>query len=150
MPRRLSPWLLVTSMLVVAFALMQAIPYGKNHINPPVVSEPRWDTPETRATVKTACFDCHSNETTWPWYANVAPASWIVQRDVDAARAKLNFSDWRPGYDADDIEAALKERMPLRLYWRINPHARLGPSDRVYLIRGLTRTIELSSRRGRN
>jgi hypothetical protein len=146
MPRRISPWWVVLSTLFVVLVALQAVPYGRNHTNPPVVAEPRWDSPETRAVVKQACFDCHSNETNWPWYSKVAPASWVLQHDVDAARAKLNFSEWRRGYDADDIEAALKRRMPLNLYSRMNAHARLGPSDRIYLMRGLTRTIELSEK----
>lgn len=144
MPYKPSPWWIVFSMLLVLVVAIQAIPYGRNRTNPPVTAEPRWDSPETRATVKNACFDCHSNETEWPWYSKVAPASWLMQHDVDAARAKLNFSEWRRGYDADDIEEALKRRMPLSLYLRMNAHARLGPSDRIFLMRGLARTIELS------
>lgn len=146
MPYRPSPWWIVLSMLLVIMVGVQVIPYGKNHTNPPVTAEPRWDSPETRAVVKKACFDCHSNETNWPWYSRVAPASWLMQHEVDAARAKLNFSEWRRGLDADDIEAALKRRMPLGLYATMNPHARLGPSDRMYLTRGLARTIALSER----
>lgn len=149
MPGRLSPWLIVLTMVLLVLVAAQAIPYGKDHTNPPVVAEPLWDSPETRAAVKTACFDCHSNETTWPWYSKVAPASWVMQHDVDAARARLNFSEWRRGHDADDIEEALARRMPLSLYLRLNPHARLGPSDRIYLMRGLRRTIEMSDRQVR-
>lgn len=146
MPHRLSPWWMIGLMLVLVMVGAQAIPYGKNHTNPPVTAEPRWDSPETRATVKTACFDCHSNETNWPWYSTIAPASWMMQREVEAARAKLNFSEWRRGYDARAIEEALKRRMPLKFYARMNAHAQLGPSDRIFLMRGLRRTIELSDR----
>lgn len=146
MPYRASPLWIVVLMLVVVIVAVQAIPYGRNHTNPPVTAEPRWDSPETRAAVKTACFDCHSNETNWPWYSKVAPASWLMQHDVDAARAKLNFSEWRRGHDVDEIEEALKRRMPLKFYARMNAHARLGPSDRIFLMRGLARTIELSDK----
>jgi hypothetical protein len=146
MPHRLSPWWIVGVTLVLVMIGAQAIPYGKNHTNPPVTAEPRWDSPETRAVVKTACFDCHSNETNWPWYSTIAPASWMMQREVEAARTKLNFSEWRRGHNARAIEEALKRRMPLKFYTRMNAHARLGPSDRISLMRGLTRTIELSDR----
>ena len=146
MSNRPSPWWVVLSMLVVIVIGIQVVPYGRNHTNPPVTAEPRWDSPETRAVVERACFDCHSNETNWPWYSKVAPVSWLMQHDVDAARAKLNFSEWRRGHDADDIEAALKRRMPLGLYSMMNAHARLGPSERIYLTRGLARTIALSDR----
>ncbi len=60
------------------FILLQIIPYGHNHTNPPIVEEPAWDSPQTRAVVKKACFDCHSNETVWPWYSNIAPLSWLI------------------------------------------------------------------------
>jgi hypothetical protein len=69
-------------------AVAQAIPYGRGHSNPPVTKEPAWDSSRTRELAKRACFDCHSNETTWPWYSNVAPESWLIQRDVDAGLSK--------------------------------------------------------------
>jgi len=55
--------------LVALFLLVQAVPYGRSHTNPPVTAEPRWDTPQTRALAARACFDCHSNLTKWPWYS---------------------------------------------------------------------------------
>ena len=70
---------------VIVFAAIQLVPFGHDHTNPPVVAEPAWDSPETRAFAVTACFDCHSNQTVWPWYSNIAPVSWLVQRDVDGA-----------------------------------------------------------------
>ncbi len=80
--------------LVVGLIAIQLVPYGRNHTNPPVQSEPNWDSPETRALAERACFECHSNETAWPWYSNIAPVSWLVQHDVDEGREKLNFSEW--------------------------------------------------------
>ena len=76
---------------VLGLLVIQLIPYGREHSNPAVVSEPPWDSPATRAFAVTACFDCHSNETEWPWYSNIAPMSWLVQRDVDEGRQHLNF-----------------------------------------------------------
>ncbi len=76
------------------FGLLQLVPYGRNHTNPPVAAEPAWASAQTRALAVRACFDCHSNETTWPWYSNVAPVSWLIQRDVDEGRRRLNFSEW--------------------------------------------------------
>ena len=63
--------------VVGLFVLIQLAPFGRNHTNPPVVQEPSWDSAETRALAKRACFDCHSNETVWPWYSNIAPVSWL-------------------------------------------------------------------------
>jgi hypothetical protein len=49
----------------VLTALLQLVPYGREHTNPPVLLEPNWDSPQTRELVKRACFDCHSNELLW-------------------------------------------------------------------------------------
>ena len=71
---------------VVVFGLIQLVPYGRDHANPPVTREVKWDSPRTRALAAGACFDCHSNLTTWPWYSNVAPVSWLVYADVVGGR----------------------------------------------------------------
>jgi hypothetical protein len=64
-------WRLAAAALA-GFALIQLVPFGRNHTNPPTTAEPRWDSPRTRALARRACFDCHSNQTTWRWYSNVA------------------------------------------------------------------------------
>ena len=63
---------------IVLFLLIQLIPFGHNRTNPPAVSEPQWSSPEARALVKEHCFQCHSNETEWPWYTSIAPGSWLI------------------------------------------------------------------------
>ncbi len=76
--------------------LIQLVPYGRDHSNPPVTGTPQWDSPRTEALFSDACGACHSNLTTWPWDSNVAPASWLIQRDVDEGRAILNVSELGP------------------------------------------------------
>ncbi len=128
--------------LIVLFVLIQLVPYGRNHTNPPVQAEPQWDSPETRALVKRACFDCHSNETVWPWYANIAPFSWVVQRDVDEGRGKLNFSEWNRPQEADEvIEVIRKGKMPPKMYLLAHPQARLTQAEKERLIRGLQASL---------
>ena len=85
---------IILLVVIGLFLVIQFIPYGKDYINPPVVSEPNWDNPQTRELAKKACFDCHSNETVWPWYSKIAPVSWLVYRDVVEGRQLMNFSDW--------------------------------------------------------
>lgn len=97
MSKKRSPVARVLIILVFIFIAIQLVPYGRNHNNPAVVSEPQWDTPETRSLYRQYCFDCHSNEIVWPWYSNIAPVSWLVQRDADEGRSRLNFSDIRTG-----------------------------------------------------
>ncbi len=65
----------IAALLLVLIAI-QAIPYGRTASNPPVISEPEWDTSVTRDLAVRACFDCHSNETHWPWYSRMAPVTW--------------------------------------------------------------------------
>ena len=122
---------------------IQLVPYGREHANPPVTGEPTWDAPETRTLAKQACFDCHSNETEWPAYASIAPASWLVQRDVKEGRAVLNFSEWpRPQEEAKEAaEAVIEGEMPPAAYRLVHAHARLGTADRDRLAQGLARTL---------
>ncbi|MGE3344314.1 MAG: heme-binding domain-containing protein, partial [Vicinamibacterales bacterium] len=76
--------------------------------------------PQVEAILKRACYDCHSNETVWPWYSRVAPVSWMVAYDVHEAREHLNFSDFQDLSEGTQVKvwaAVMKEidegRMPL-------------------------------------
>lgn len=125
--------------VAVLFIVIQLVPYGRAHTNPPVRQEPAWDSARTRALATRACFDCHSNQTRWPWYSSVAPVSWLIQRDVDAGRKKVNFSEWdRPQEEAgDSAETVQKGKMPPWYY----PWARLSAEEQQTLIRGLTASV---------
>lgn len=125
--------------VVGAFVVAQVVPYGRNHTNPPVTQEPAWSSPEVRALAVRACFDCHSNETKWPAYAQVAPISWLVQRDVDEGREKLNFSEWnKPQRHADDAASEVREgEMPMVIYPPLHPEARLSDAEKKTLADGL-------------
>jgi len=125
------------------FGAIQLVPYGRGHVNPAVVLEPVWDAPETRVLARRACLDCHSNETTWPAYAGVAPGSWLIHRDVFKARQVVNFSEWqRPQEEAAESAEAVREReMPPLMYRMMRPEARLTADERERLARGLTNTI---------
>lgn len=122
---------------------IQLVPYGRQHSNPPVTGEPTWDSTETRALARRACFDCHSNETQWPAYASIAPASWLVHRDVNEGRSVLNFSEWpRPQEEAAEAaEAVLEGEMPPRAYTLAHSHARLSATERNQLAGGLAKTL---------
>ena len=53
------------------------------------------DVPSNISTIlKSTCYDCHSNETIYPWYSNIAPVKWLVYYDINNAREELNFSEW--------------------------------------------------------
>jgi hypothetical protein len=123
---------------VLGFLAIQLVPYGRNHTNPPVVREPIWPSPEVRALAQRACFDCHSNEVVWPWYSNVAPVSWMIQRDVDEGRRKLNFSEWGTRRDERDAAEQVQQgKMPEPKYLLTHPEARLTNAEKQMLIDGL-------------
>ncbi len=124
---------------LVVLLLIQLVPYGRSHENPPVTAEPAWPSPRVRELVRRACFDCHSNESVWPWYAHVAPVSWLVQRDVDEGRRHLNFSTWdRPQRHAKDAAGEVEEgAMPPALYLPLHPTARLSEAEKAELVAGL-------------
>lgn len=122
--------------------LIQLIPYGRQHDNPPVQTEPVWDSPQTEELARRACYDCHSNEVVWPWYSNVAPVSWLVQRDVDEGRQHLNFSKWAGLTEKDKIPEVVAEgEMPLKVYLIMHSDARLTQAETEALVNGLKATI---------
>ncbi|MCB0194111.1 MAG: heme-binding domain-containing protein [Anaerolineae bacterium] len=134
------------AVLIGGFIAIQFIPYGRNHTNPPVTGEPEWSSPEVRELAERACYDCHSNETIWPWYSHVYPISAMVQHDVEKGREVLNYSEW----DNTEREQATTERMietisknvmPLPYYLLIHPVAELSEVEQGRLINGLIESI---------
>jgi mono/diheme cytochrome c family protein len=138
--------------IVAVVLALQLVPYGRSHTNPVGRVEPPWDTAVTRALVVRACYDCHSNETVWPWYSHVAPMSWLLQRDVDEGRRKLNFSEWdRPQKEArESAKAVRKGEMPPWYYTPVHPDARLTAAETQALVRGLETTLGTKGRKGRD
>jgi len=121
----------------VIFALIQLVPYGWGHDNPPVVSDAPWPDATSEEIARTSCYSCHSNETEWPIYSYVAPMSWLVRYDVEQGREKFNFSDWEPDDAEDAIEMIQSGRMPLDRYLLIHRDARLTDSESATLIAAL-------------
>jgi hypothetical protein len=130
---------------VGGFLMIQLVPYGRTHTNPPVTSEPNWDSPQTRELARRACFDCHSNETVWPWYSNIAPISWLTQHDTDEGREHLNFSTWNEGGAGREpheaVETIAEGEMPPAIYLINHPDARLSAAEKQALMEGLRATI---------
>jgi len=88
-----------------------------------------------RSALRGACFDCHSNETRWPWYSSMPVVSWLIEHDVSEGRAQLNFSTWHDytTFERADLldkvcEKAAKREMPLWQYRLLHPDSRLNPS----------------------
>lgn len=124
----LKNFLIVLGVIIVA---IQFIPVDRS--NPPITLE--IDAPANVLSIlKTSCYDCHSNETNWPWYSYVAPVSFLISGDVENGRKRVNFSEWdkydekkkekKMGAMIEEIEAG---GMPLPKYLIIHPQAELDP-----------------------
>jgi cytochrome c551/c552 len=129
--------------VLLAPIAIQFVPFGHDHTNPPSAKEPAWNSPETRDLFRRACFDCHSNQTTWPWYSNVAPVSWLVQRDVNGGRSHLNFTEWdRPQRHAGDVVTQVKGGdMPPWFYLPMHPNAKLTDAEKRALMDGAEKSL---------
>ncbi|MBZ0307883.1 MAG: heme-binding domain-containing protein [Anaerolineae bacterium] len=118
--------------LVVLAVLIQFIPVTRD--NPVVKAEPAWTSVEARSIAKKACFDCHSDETDWPWYSKIAPISWRIANHVHEGREYLNFSEWDNGYEAEElIEVIQEDKMPPWDYKLIHSDARLTDAEKDIL-----------------
>lgn len=119
--------------------VIQLLPFGRPGPNPPATEEAPWPSERAAAIAERSCAACHSNTTDWPWYAQVAPASWLVARDVREGRDELNFSTWdRDRGEADDaVETIVEGTMPPRRYLLMHPGARLSAEEQRVLIEAL-------------
>jgi hypothetical protein len=96
--------------------------------------------PKIKTLLRGSCYDCHSNETWWPWYTYIAPLSWWIEHDVERGRQELNFSEWGSYYPATRIRklqwmgrALREENMPPWTYRILHPGAALTRRDLVVL-----------------
>lgn len=149
MRRWLTPRRVIVGALVLLVAI-QLVPVWLWQTNPTPQAQPKWDSPQTQALAQRACFDCHSDQTTWPWYARVAPASWLITRDVIGGRRELNFDDWQRAL-ARNERSSLDQRvqrevsrgdMPPSYYTWLHPDAALTADERQQLIDGTAKTVQ--------
>ncbi len=110
--------------------------------NPAVTYEINWDTPQTEQLMRSACYDCHSNETVWPWYSNIAPVSWLVAKDVNEGRQKLNFSTGHGEMEADElIHEINRGEMPPAIFLIMHPEANLSADQKNALVTGIEASL---------
>jgi len=134
--------------VLVMFGVIQLVPYGRAHSNPPVIAEPEWANARTRELMVNACFGCHSNEVEYPAYSNVAPISWVVESHVKEGRQRVNYSEFKKGGRGfrDTVAAASSRWMPPGYYTRFgrHPEAKLSDAELKELVAGLRATPGLS------
>ena len=128
-------------LLTLAVLLVVAQVIRPARTNPPLDPAKELRAPEpVMSIVQRSCQDCHSNRTVWPWYSQVAPASWLLAKDVRDARKELNFSEWatftprRTARKLEEICEMVEEgEMPLWFYIPLHPSAKLSDADRKTL-----------------
>ena len=139
----LRPIRFVFSIAVVAFVLMQLVPYRIT--NPSTRAEPKWDSARTRQLAVVACYDCHSNETKRHWYTQIAPLSWWTVNHVRNGRSSLNFSEWGTSHHetGDIFETITSGSMPPAYYTWFGLHkgAKLTQQEKAELIAGLRKSL---------
>ncbi|MDQ1374658.1 MAG: hypothetical protein QOJ09_1996 [Actinomycetota bacterium] len=132
------------------FAAMQLVPYGWSHTNPPVTADAPWPSPAAERIARQSCYECHSNETTWPVYAYVAPMSWLARHDVDGGRDKLNFSTWSAETDLHNATDVIRGgSMPPLQYTLIHPAAKLTAEEKRVLVAAIQAMDQGGGNRGR-
>jgi hypothetical protein len=129
--------------LIAGGIFIKFLPYGHDHTNPPVTGEPQWNSQQTRDLATRACYDCHSNQTTWPWYSNIAPVSWLIQHDVEEGRSRLNFTEWnQPQREVENAARQVQRgAMPPSYYGIMHPTANLTLAEKQALIQGLQASL---------
>lgn len=137
-------WGAVVGLALLTLLVMQIVPIEKT--NPPVKREPSWDSAQTRALAEDACFDCHSNETEWPWYSDISPMRVLVRDHVIEGREKVNFSELDNRVKLDELIEVVEEgEMPPWDYEILHPEARLTDEQKDQLIEGFKATFASSA-----
>jgi len=129
-------FLLSFSILIfIALVSIQFVPVDRDN---PTVTADLVAPPAVRKILKRSCFDCHSNETNWPWYSYVAPVSWYVTDDVSEGRRHLNFSKWGDLSTKKQKHRLRKawgeiseDEMPIEEYLYIHWSAKLSDEDKA-------------------
>lgn len=139
--------------IVILLVIIQFIPSGLPEVskdNPNDLLVNNTDIPkDVQMILKTSCYDCHSNETYYPWYSYVAPISFLVSRDIKVAREEFNFSDWTT-YKKSDMAEILDEiseevsegEMPMKIYTIIHRDASLSDDEKEIIVNWADEFVE--------
>jgi len=123
---------------IALLVLVQLLPYGRPSRAVGAPPQIVWIDARTQDLATRACLDCHSAETRWPWYASVAPVSWVVAHHVDEGRGLFDFSATGPQPEAHEAGETVREgEMPPNYYLWLHPEARLTAGEKVDLAAGL-------------
>ena len=138
---RMRTALWVIGALVAVFILIQFVPFGRDHTNPPATNPFRWTSSQAKAIARRSCYDCHSNHTRYWWAVDIAPFSWLAAHDIQDGRARLNFSEWTGSLSTPALESAVSNNMPPLQYTLLHPSAKLSAADKQTLLDGFQQSV---------
>ncbi len=137
-------FLVILFLVLIAFIVIQFIRPARNVSGQVLEIDilKKFNVPGNVSTLlKNACFDCHSNNTNYPWYSNIQPVGWFLAEDIKDAKAELNFSEFgslssrRQISKLKNVESRIKDgTMPLPMYQLMHPEARLTEDEKQLLI----------------
>ncbi|MDX5476990.1 MAG: heme-binding domain-containing protein [Cyclobacteriaceae bacterium] len=137
-------WHYLLSVLVLVFLGIQFVPNDLPEVelqNPGDIMLTGMVNDEVAGLLKNSCYDCHSNESKYPWYSHIAPSSWLVTKDIREGREELNFSQWN-SYDLmeqlgkldDIVEEVSSGNMPMGIYTLMHSSAKLSDAQRELIV----------------
>ena len=138
--------------LLIVFVVVQFVPTSLNQsdVIPPTDIMKTYDVPkQVEAIFKTSCYDCHSNNTNYPWYNKVQPMAWVLEDHINKGKEELDFSDFG-SYSKRRQKSKLKsirsqiedDEMPLSSYTLIHRDAKLSESDKVMVVEWVNKIID--------
>lgn len=146
-------WKYLGLLLLLLFIGIQFVPNELPEVsldNPDDLIQSGLVSGEVAGLLKSACYDCHSNETKYPWYSHIAPTSWLVSKDVREGREALNFSDWQKsemmqqlGMLDDVAEEVDEKRMPMDIYIKMHASAKLTDDQRTLIVAWAEETMDM-------
>ena len=130
-------------LLLASFVLIQFLQIDKSNSldNPNDLFNQIDASDQIKTKVKAACYDCHSNETTYPWYTYIQPFGWWVRGHIKSGKNNLNFSEWanyssdKRSHKAEESAEEIQENhMPLKSYTWMHPHSKLDAQASKMLV----------------
>ncbi len=127
--------------IILILGLIQFIPNEHPQASADASDAFTTDNAEVQGILDKACMDCHSNNSTYPWYAEVTPVNMWIDGHIEHGREHLNFSDWN-SLSSEDlnhakeeiVEVVEKKEMPMLFYWLIHWDAKLTDAERETLV----------------
>lgn len=132
---------IILLVVILILAAIQFIPHERELVTINTAHDFRTDNTELKNILRKACYDCHSFETNYPWYANVVPVNYWLNNHINEGREHLNFSEWN-AYPAGDqkhsakeiVEVVEEKEMPMLSYWIVHWDAKLTDAERKVII----------------